>query len=50
MPLMFGHKDMVWFLYSKTNNLTNADWNEMDGIRLLHSCVSSNLYAIYSIS
>lgn len=44
MAALFGHNDMVSYLYSKTNNLTDDDWNNMDRIRLLHACVSANLY------
>ncbi|KAK1355034.1 Ankyrin repeat-containing protein [Heracleum sosnowskyi] len=46
MAALFGHKDMVSYLYSKTNNMRGDDWTATDRIMLLHACISANLYDV----
>ncbi|XP_017237648.1 uncharacterized protein LOC108210758 isoform X2 [Daucus carota subsp. sativus] len=46
MAALFGHKDMVSYLYNKTKNMTDDDWINTDRIMLLHACISANLYDV----
>ncbi|KAL8093773.1 uncharacterized protein LOC141688810 [Apium graveolens] len=46
MAALFGHKDMVTYLYSETNDMKDDDWTDTDRIMLLHACISANLYDV----
>ena len=44
MAALFGHEEMVSYLYSETDNMTGGDWTDMDRIMLLNACISAKLY------
>ncbi|KAK1355208.1 PGG domain-containing protein [Heracleum sosnowskyi] len=46
MAALFGRKDMVSYLYSKTNNMIDEDWTVKDRVMLLHACMSADLYDV----
>lgn len=48
---LFGQKNMVSYLYSKTNEMTDQEWTDMDRIMLLQACISTKLYGkVYYIN
>ncbi|XP_017243138.1 ankyrin repeat-containing protein ITN1-like isoform X2 [Daucus carota subsp. sativus] len=46
MAALFGHKEMVSYLYSRTDNMTGGDWTDTDRIMLLNACISAKLYDV----
>ncbi|XP_074354237.1 uncharacterized protein LOC141693129 isoform X1 [Apium graveolens] len=46
MAALFGHKDMVSYLYSKTKNMTGEDWTDMDRTMVMNACISAKLYDV----
>ncbi|KAK1355080.1 PGG domain-containing protein [Heracleum sosnowskyi] len=43
---LFGRKDMVSYLYSKTDSMTGKDWSDEEKGTLLHACIRANQYDI----
>ncbi|WOG90992.1 hypothetical protein DCAR_0310240 [Daucus carota subsp. sativus] len=41
-----GHKDMVSYLYSKTNHMDCEDWSVWDQDAVLYNCVDNNIYDV----